>query len=115
MERNFVRPDGSVPAQKNVIFIRPSKLFEEGVEGKILEGTFVGTVPNHFDGEKNDYKFEGDDGSIIILNGAGNLDYRMNQVSVGDYCRVEYLGKKPIIKGKMKGKEAHAFEVLIAK
>jgi len=114
-ERQFVRPDGTVPAAKNIKFIKAKELAEQGVEGVVLEGTFTGTSPNHFNEDKNDFRFETEDGGIAVINEAGTLGYRIREVSVGDYCRDEYYGMNPIDDGKMKGKAAHAWEVLIAK
>ena len=92
-------------------FIRPSKLAEAGTTGVILEGTFVGSVPNSFDDQKLDYKFEKEDGGLVILNGAGNLNYNMKQVDIGEYIRVSYEGKQEITKGAYKGRSAHNFKV----
>lgn len=111
--REYVRPDGRpVNAPK---FIKAKDLHDQGIQGMILEGIFEGAVPNAFNEDKNDFRFKTDDGTLVTVNGAGNLSARMSEVSVGDYCRVEYLGMYPIKKGKFKGKDAHSFDVLIAK
>lgn len=102
------------PGSDDLDFIRPSELAKTGVTGVIVEGLFLESRPNHFDESKLDFKFEKDDGSVVVINGAGNLNHRMKNVNPGDYCRVEYQGKKLIESGKMKGKEAHNFEVLTA-
>lgn len=98
----------------DIEFIRPSELAKEGRTGVLLEGTLIESMPNHYDETKLDFKFEREDGTVVVVNGAGNLMYRMRNVSVGDFCRVEYQGLKVIESGKMKGKESHNFEVLIA-
>ena len=49
---------------------------------------------------------------MIVLNGAGNLGFKMKNVNAGDYVQISYNGKKEIAKGKMKGTMAHNFEVL---
>jgi hypothetical protein len=100
-------------ASSNLEFIRPSKLAAEEVTGVILEGTYLESTPNHYDETKNDFKFEKEDGSVVIINGAGNLGYRMRSVSPGDFCQITYQGKKEIESGKMKGKSAHSFEVMV--
>jgi hypothetical protein len=61
-----------------------------------------------------DYKFENDDGSITVINGAGNLGAQMAKVATNSIVTVEYRGKQKIKKGKMAGKEAHNFSVLTA-
>lgn len=99
---------------KSIEFVRPSQLAKDEFTGVIVEGTFIEALPNHYDETKNDFKFEKEDGSIVVINAAGNLGYRMRDVNPGDFCRVEYLGKKEIESGKMKGKSAHSFEVLVA-
>ena len=111
-EVKFKRPDGS--EKLDIKFIRPSELAKNGTTGVLFEGTFQGTVPNPRDPDSEDYKFEAEDGGLIILNSAGNLSYRMKSVSVGQYCQVTYEGKKPIQKGKYAGTGAHSFDVLVA-
>lgn len=98
----------------DITYIRASKLAEEGVTGPILEATFVESVPSNMDENKLDYKFEKDDGGIVVVNCAGNLKYKMKFINPGDYCQVQYLGKQEITKGVHKGKMAHNFEVLTA-
>lgn len=110
-ERNFVRPEGSLPPLE---FIRPSKLFEDGVKGLILEGEFVGKVPNSFDESKSDFKFKTEDNRTVIINSSGSLAYRMRDIEPGTLLQVHYNGKEEIKSGKMKGKQAHNFDVLVA-
>lgn len=109
-EKEWKKPN----SEKSIEFVRPSQLAKDEFEGVILEGTFVESLPNHFDETKSDFKFEKEDGSVVVINGAGNLGYRMKAVSPGDYCQISYEGKKEIASGKMKGKSAHCFDVLIA-
>ena len=110
--KTFKRPDGMEGA--NIEFVRPSKLAEAGRTGLIVEGLYVGSVPNSFDEQKNDYKFETESGKMIVINGAGNLPYQMEKIAVNTLVQVSYLGKSKIKKGKMAGKEAHNFDVLVA-
>jgi len=110
-KRNF-KPVDANASLGSITFIRPSMLAEEGKSGVILEGTFVESLPNAFDKEKLDYKFSDESGGIIIINGAGNLNYKMKLVNAGDFVQISYNGKKEITKGKMKGIQAHNFEVL---
>tara|TARA_R100001132_G_C3196099_1_gene45741 strand:+ start:63 stop:416 length:354 start_codon:yes stop_codon:yes gene_type:complete len=110
-KRNF-KPVDANASLGSITFIRPSKLAEEKKTGIILEGTFVESLPNQFDSAKSDYKFTDEKGNIIVLNGAGNLGFKMKNVNAGDFVQISYNGKKEISKGKMKGVMAHQFEVL---
>ena len=112
-EKEWKRPEGA-PSGGGITFVRPSQLAEEEFTGTILEGTFVEALANHYDETKLDYKFEKEDGAVVIINGAGNLGFRMKTISPGTYCQVNYEGKKEIAKGKMKGKLSHSFDVLVA-
>jgi len=100
-KRNFVSPIET----GNIEFIRPSKLEKPGI---LLEATFVESLPNAFDNNKLDYKFSAD-------NGAGNLGYQMERVNAGDFVQISYEGKTKIEKGKMEGRMAHNFKVLVDK
>lgn len=111
MTKQFKKPEGAVSSLR---FIKPSQLAAEGITGTVLEGEFLGAVKNSFDENKEDFKFKTDDGSTVIVNSSGSLAYQMKLVKVGDYVQLNYKGKEKIAKGKMKGKEAHKFEVLVA-
>ena len=112
-EREFKKPEG-LENYGEIKFVRPSQLARENFEGVVVEGTFVEALKNPFDDSKLDYKFETEEGGTVILNHAGGLAYQMAAVNPGTFCRVSYLGKKEITSGKMKGREAHNYEVLIA-
>jgi hypothetical protein len=99
-------------SENGITFLRPSKLAEEKVSGIIIEGSFLESMPNPFDNEKLDFKFISDENKTIILNGGGNLGYQMDGIEPGTTVQVSYNGKKPITKGKFKGREAHDFVVL---
>ena len=103
-----------VGAENSLSFIKASTLAEEGVKGVVLEGEYIGAIKNNFDENKSDYKFKKDDGSIVIVNSTGSLAHQMAKVEVGSYVRLEYDGKKTLTSGKMKGKMAHMFTVLVA-
>ena len=111
-ERSFALPEGREVSE--IEFIKPARLSESGFTGVVLEGTYVSSQPNPFNSEKLDYKFELDDGALKIINGAGNLGYKMGFINVGDYVQVEYQGKQPMTKGDYKGTAAHNFEVRTA-
>ena len=110
-KRNF-KPVDSKSSLGSITFIRPSILATENRTGVIVEGTFVESLPNQFDKEKLDYKFTDEAGNMIVLNGAGNLSYKMKLVNAGDFVQISYNGKREIKSGKMKGIKAHNFEVL---
>lgn len=112
-DKTFVRPGQE--SQPNISFVRPAELAKEGITGVIVEGEFVESLPNHFDEEKSDYKFVRENGDVVVINHTGSLAYRMKKVSPGDFCQVSYNGKTTIENGKMKGKQAHDFEVLVAR
>jgi hypothetical protein len=99
-------------SENGITFLRPSKLAEEKVNGVIIEGRFLESMPNPFDNEKLDFKFVSSDNKTIILNGGGNLNYQMNGIEPGAMVQVSYNGKKPMNKGKFKGRDAHDFVVL---
>ena len=107
-ERKFkdVKPEGEIR------FIRASKLKEDGVKGEILQGTFIEAIPNSIDDKKLDYKFETEDGDLVVINGAGNLGFSMKFVDVGEYVQVCYNGMQEITKGPQKGRQSHNFSVL---
>ena len=110
-KRNFKRVDEGA-SLGSITFIRPSKLAEENRTGVIVEGTYVESIPNQFDDKKSDYKFTDEKGSMIIINGAGNLGFKMKNINAGDFVQISYNGKKEIKSGKMKGIKDHNFEVL---
>ena len=110
-KRNF-KPVDAGSSLGSITFIRPSQLAEENRTGVVVEGTYVESIPNQFDDKKSDYKFTDEKGSMIIINGAGNLGFKMKNINAGDYVQISYNGKKEIAKGKMKGTMAHNFEVL---
>jgi len=99
-----------VKAADSINYIRPSKLAEEGQTGVILEGEYLGPVLNPMS-EKNDYKFKTEQG-ISVINNTGSLQAKMEQVEAGTLVQIVYNGKAEITSGKMKGKQAHQFQVL---
>lgn len=100
-----------VQVGEGINYIRPSKLKEAGTTGLILEGEYVGPVLNPMS-EKNDYKFKTADG-ISVINNTGSLQARMEQVEPGTLVQVLYNGMTEITSGKLKGKSAHQFNVLV--
>lgn len=119
--RVFKKPEGSDDVVGgSVEFLRASELFSQTEEGlrdvgsPILEGTFIESMPNKYNAQKLDFKFEKEDGGLVILNGAGNLGHNMRLINIGDYVQVIYNGKQEIKKGNYAGTLAHNFEVLTA-
>lgn len=111
---NEKREFKKVGGESSLSFIKASTLAAEGIKGVILEGEYIGAIKNNFDENKSDYKFQKEDGSIVIVNSTGSLAHQMAKVEVGSFVRLEYDGKKKLTKGKMAGKEAHMFTVLVA-
>jgi len=112
-KRNF-----KSPLQKeasSITFISPAALSRDEKSGVILEGTYVESSPNNFDENKLDFKFSDDKGNMTVINAGGNLGWSMEAINIGDYVQVSYNGKKEITKGKMAGRMAHDFKVLVDK
>ena len=106
-ERNLKRVGGDLPS---LSFIRPSKLTDADVGSTLVDGIFIGTVANEMT-KKNDFKFQLEDGSQVIINGSGNLGYKMKDIALNSVVVVRYAGKNKIAKGPMAGKMSHGFEV----
>ena len=112
-ELKFERADGGAG---DIQFIKPSTM----EAGATVTGIYLAALPSKFDKDKSDFKLAEVDaagnetGKTIVINGAGNLGYRMSSISVGQLIQIQYLGRRKITKGVMAGKEAHSFEVLKA-
>ena len=92
-------------------YFKYSELDEDFVffeRGKYLETTInskYGTPQHLFeDLDTNERK---------CLNGAGQLNYNMDQLSEGDVCKIVFKGKITLETGKMAGKEANQFDVYV--
>ncbi len=110
-ERVFKPLDGELPP---ITFISASKLAKEDFKGVVLEGEYKGTMANKFSPDKPDYKFEKEDGTIVVVNQSGSLNNQMKKVEVGDYVQISYLGQKKLTSGAFKGKTYHEFKILRA-
>lgn len=107
----------SKPSFKKVGGPRTYVRYADCKKGDVLvEGTYIGTVPNQYNKDKPNYEFAQSNGEAnLVLNSAGKLNYLMdNFVTEGDVVQISYLGKSKVEKGPMKGKDAHDFEVLVA-
>lgn len=131
MSENKFSNKASAKIGGGLTFVNPADLSRAEFTGVLVEGKFVETVQNPFNETKNDIKIVADSdstikgitskgeeyeknissGDTVVLNSAGNLEYLMEQVGLGELCRVHYLGKTEIKSGTMKGKEAHNYEV----
>jgi len=111
-KRVFKSLDGNEMPQ--ITFIRPSKLAEDDFTGVVVEGEFIGTMPNKFNEDKPHFKIKKDDGSLVVLNSCGSVAKQMEKVKEGDYIQVSYNGQKKIEDGKLKGKIVHQFNILKA-
>lgn len=107
-ERTFVNVKSE---GEGIKFIKAKDLKENGVNGEVLQGTFIDLMPNPLDERKLDFKFETEDGEIVVVNGAGNLGYSMKFVELGEYVQICYHGMTEIAKGPQKGRMAHSFTV----
>ena len=112
MTKEFKKPEG----RTEVSSISPGALFKEGKVGVVLEAEYVKTNTGE-DGEGKEYLmhfFKDDNGIETMIFGCGSLNYMMKDINPGDYCQVEYKGKVKKTTGRLKGKEIHQFEVLVA-
>ena len=128
----FTKKAGVESSEGNLVFVRPTDLARAGFTGVVAEGELAGMTPNRYDENKQDFKIvadtefkvEGVDkegkkyikevnaGDTLIINAAGNLEYLMKSVGIGNLCQISYFGKKEITKGNYKGTLAHTFEVM---
>lgn len=93
-------------ASSGTNYLRPSQFEKDGLKGKvIIEGTFVGAVNNDMTG-KQDFKFETEDG-FVVINNTAHFQFLMTKVSPGDFCQVTYNGMK-----EYKGRDCHNFTIL---
>lgn len=100
---NLIRIGGG-----NVTYVKLSEL-KPGVS---FEGIYTEkTAPDTYG--KLGYRIAGDT-ETYHLNGTGQLDKLMSQISVGAHVRIVYNGTIVMKKGKFKGKEAHQFELFAA-
>lgn len=87
------------------------KVPEGKTEVEVLQGRFVEASPSKYKLGKHDFKFELDNGELVVVNAAGNLEASMKKVNIGDYCRISYLGMGTMTKGAFAGKPVHQFKV----
>ena len=88
--------------------------YSEKKVGDVLveKAEFIGSVMGTYGVQ---WEFRNDDGTVTVLNSAGQLDRTMEtHAREGDVMTITYEGKKEIEKGPLKGKSAHQFKVLRA-
>lgn len=83
---------------------------ESVLAGAKIKGVLVGTLKNEMT-NKEDFIIRRAEGPDLVVPNSGNLAYRMQNVELGTPVIIEYLGKRVIEEGKMKGKESHNFNV----
>lgn len=77
----------------------------------LVEGVFKASEMGNFD--KLNHIFRTTAGETV-LNATGKLDYLIEQfLTPGMRCKIVYLGKIVLAKGKYKGKESHDFELYV--
>jgi hypothetical protein len=103
----------STGGASEIKFIRPSALTNDNKGEILVEGIYVGSVKNEMSG-KDDQKFQLEDGSTAIINGAGNLGARLKDIPLNTAVLVRYGGRTKMKSGKFAGKEVHNFDVLVA-
>jgi len=92
-------------SDEGIIYFRPKDL----KVGQTISGEYLGTIVDRFN--NTGHKIKLTDGSMGILNGAGQLNALLAKVSVGSSIDVVYQGKNVMSKGQFKGAEAHSFDV----
>lgn len=86
--------------------------YQAVLPGESISGVYTGSKANTFDVAKTDFTIERQDGSKLVITGAGNLTTRLSSVEPGTYVEITYRGKATIKNGPYKGKESHLFDVL---
>jgi hypothetical protein len=113
-ERKFTSVNGKPlgETQGDLKFISAGKLFKEGITGVVAQGLYEGAkeIDTKY-GKKQQYSVRQDDGSLVLLDGAGNLGSQMDKVQLGAYVQISYMGKDTITSGQWKGNQSHKYIV----
>lgn len=80
---------------------------EPGTE--LVNGKFLREITGKYGAQ---FEFEQEDGNIVVLNGSGQLKYKMDFIQPNDRVKVVYEGEVVLDSGMMKGKTAHQFTVM---
>ena len=100
-------------AMKKAFISRTYTKYKECTPGQILinDGIYKKSEIGGYD--KLNHIF-GVEGGEAVLNSANKLNYLVeNFLTPGMKCRVVYVGKFIVTKGKYQGKEAHDFELFV--
>ena len=86
--------------------------YKDCLAGDVLvsDGVYLGSVPSKFGGVGHPFRMP--DGTKVHLNGAGQLDKRLEDVAAGTHCFILYMGEEVLNKGPFKGKPCHQFKVM---
>jgi len=98
---------------KKVFAARTYVKYAECQPGQVLveNGIYLKSEMGNFDKEHHIFKTSGGE---TVLNSSGKLDWLVGSyLTAGMTCRVVYLGKIVLLKGKYKGKESHDFELYV--
>jgi hypothetical protein len=77
----------------------------------VVEGQYIKKDTDVGENGSNMYKIQQEDGSVVSVWGSTVLDNKMDNVGIGQYIQIKYLGKKP--SPNRKGKEYKDFSVFI--
>lgn len=92
-----------------ITYLKPEQVGD--LENGVI-GTYIGTVEQQTKfGIKTNYKLESEELGLVVINGAGNLGFQMEQVQPGKLVKIEYRGTSAMKKGPYKGTQAHNFVV----
>lgn len=93
--------------QTKVQYVKPSEL----TSGTQIKGIYTKTSKGEKFGNSNHHIQTQDKGELTV-NGTGQLNKAIEQIPVGSYVELTYLGKTPIEKGARKGSMAHQWKVM---
>ena len=75
----------------------------------LVEGKFIRDIQGKYGIQ---YEFMNEDGDVVVLNKAGQLDYKMEFIRPGDVLKITYEGMILLDKGPMAGKDSHQFTLM---
>jgi hypothetical protein len=97
-------------AYKEVGGKRSYPKFKDQEPGEVLvEGHYRREIQGKFGPQ---FEFENHGGEIIVLNGSGQLKYKLGFCKPEDKMKITYEGEQLLVAGPMMGKMAHQFTVL---
>jgi len=84
--------------------------YNECKKGDVLvEGKYLRDIQGKFGVQ---YEFLSESGDVVVLNKAGQLDYKMEFIRQGDVLKIIYDGSIILEKGAYAGKPSHQFILL---